>query len=599
MITHLRLTNYTVPTPHRLPRRRRSTPSTVFSGTIFRLRPRLEVMEDRTLLSTFLVSNTGDSGPGSLRQAILDSNSINAIGATNTIDFDISGTGVQTIIPLSSLPAITNAVLIDGTSQPGYSSTPLIEINGRQAGSGDGLTITGAGVTVRGLDIDSFSQGAGIHLTGTGATGDWIYGNFLGTDPTGTQAEPNYAGVEIDAGAASNLIGTNGDGINDAAEQNLISGNLLAGVWINGQGTDVNAVAGNFIGTSVTGDVVLDNGTVSFSYDNYSAFIGGGVVIEGGAYANRIGTDGSGVDDAGQRNVISGSGSYGVDIVGAGTDDNIVAGNFIGTDLTGTIPLGIASAGVNIADGASANRVGVNPQGGAAVGDEGNVISGSVYDGGVRIYESDNNVVAGDKIGTDATGEIVLRNSGAGVEIDSSSSNTIGGTVPARLTSSRAMLRESRSTRETTMLSPGTRSGQMPREQSHWATRDGVEIDSSSGNTIGGTSTGAADVISGNGSSGVELDGSSDNLVEGDFIGTDASGTQALGNGYSGVIIQNSATDNTIGGTSAIAGNLISKNDGPGVVVVPICTTNPPAIKSPPTGSSATRDRPSTSAMTG
>ncbi len=69
-------------------------------------------MEDRTLLSTFLVSNTGDSGPGSLRQAILDSN--NAVGATNTIDFDISGTGVQTIVPLSSLPAITNPVLIDG-----------------------------------------------------------------------------------------------------------------------------------------------------------------------------------------------------------------------------------------------------------------------------------------------------------------------------------------------------------------------------------------------------------------------------------------------------------------------------------------------------
>ena len=80
-------------------------------------------------------------------------------------------------------------MLIDGFSQPGYAGTPLIELNGSQAGLGDGLTITGSGVTVRGLDIDGFSaQGAGIHLTGTGATGDWIYGNFLGTDPTGTQA---------------------------------------------------------------------------------------------------------------------------------------------------------------------------------------------------------------------------------------------------------------------------------------------------------------------------------------------------------------------------------------------------------------------------
>ncbi len=142
---------------------------------------------------------------------------------------------------------------------------------------------------------------------------------------------------------------------------------------------------------------------------------------------------------------------------------------------------------------------------GGTVAGAADVISGNVE--GVEIYEGDDNVVAGDKIGTDATGTVALANG------------------------------------------------------------DGVEIDLSSGNTIGGTSTGAADVISGNGSSGVELDGSSDNLVEGDFIGTDASGTQALGNGYSGVIIQNSATNNTIGGTSAIAGNLISKNNGPGVVV--------------------------------
>src|SRR5262249_22262841 len=120
MITHLRPRKYAVLAPHRrLHRRRRSVPSTLFSATIFRLRPRLEVIEDRTLLSTFLVSNTFDSGPGSLRQAILDSN--NAVGATNTIDFDIPGFGVQTIFPFSSLPAITNPVLIDGFSQPGYS----------------------------------------------------------------------------------------------------------------------------------------------------------------------------------------------------------------------------------------------------------------------------------------------------------------------------------------------------------------------------------------------------------------------------------------------------------------------------------------------
>ena len=98
MMTHLRPRKYAVLAPHRLlQRRRRSVPSTRFSATIFRLRPRLEVIEDRTLLSTFLVSNTFDSGPGSLRQAILDSN--NAVGATNTIGFAIPGRGVHVIAP--------------------------------------------------------------------------------------------------------------------------------------------------------------------------------------------------------------------------------------------------------------------------------------------------------------------------------------------------------------------------------------------------------------------------------------------------------------------------------------------------------------------
>ena len=170
----------------------RTVPPTVFSRTIFRIRPRVEWMEDRTLLSTFTVTNAGDSGPGSLRQVILDSNA--AIGATNTIDFDLPGQGVQTIAPLSALPTITTAVLIDGESQPGYSGTPLIEINGSQAGGGAGLVITGPDVTVRGLDINGFTGGAGILITGSTATGSSIEASDIGTDPTGTQAVPTVSG---------------------------------------------------------------------------------------------------------------------------------------------------------------------------------------------------------------------------------------------------------------------------------------------------------------------------------------------------------------------------------------------------------------------
>ena len=196
-------------------------------------------LERRTLLSTtFTVTDTlDDTNMGSLRWAIGQVDSDTTAG-TDLINFNIAGTGVQEIQPASPLPPITHSVLIDGFSQTGYAGTPLIQLDGSQAGTSDGLLITAADVTVRGLDITNFSQGAGIHLTGSGATGDWVNGNFLGVDPTGTQAEPDEYGVELDGGATTNIIGTNGDGIDDAAEQNVLSGNLFAGVWINGQGTD-------------------------------------------------------------------------------------------------------------------------------------------------------------------------------------------------------------------------------------------------------------------------------------------------------------------------------------------------------------------------
>ena len=470
-------------------------------------------MEDRTLLASFLVINTVDSGPGSLRQAILDSDA--ATGETNTIDFSIPGDGVQTIAPISPLPAITQPVLIDGFSQPGYAGSPLIELSGSQAGTSDGLLITGSNVTIRGLDVNDFAQGAGIHLTGTGATGNWVYGNFLGTAPTGTQAVPNNIGVQIDAGATSNLGGTNGDGVNDASERNLISGNLFAGVWITGQGTSSNAVAGNWIGTDISGSVALNNGTQPVT-DSLGDVFGGGVAISAGASGNRIGTDGKSVDDVGERNVIAGSNNDAIDIYGTGTDGNVVAGNFIGTDVTGTRSLGIAGDGVFLAEGASSNWIGVNPNGGSAA-DQGNVISGTGYDGVQIVNNSNSNLVAGNKIGTNVSGTVALGNSSNGVEVDA-------GCI---------------------------------------------------GNTIGGTASGAGNVISANGNSGIRITGAGTTgvVVQHNFIGTDVTGTKALGNAYRGVQIDGGAANNTIGGTTAGAGNVISANGNSGIRITGAGTT--------------------------
>src|SRR5271166_808204 len=91
-----------------------------------------EAIERRLLLTTFVVTSTADSGPGTLRQAILDVDADSTPG--DTIDFSIASAGVQIIYPLSALPDITNPVFIDGTSQPGYTDYPLIEIDGTHAG---------------------------------------------------------------------------------------------------------------------------------------------------------------------------------------------------------------------------------------------------------------------------------------------------------------------------------------------------------------------------------------------------------------------------------------------------------------------------------
>ena len=149
----------------------------------------------------------------SLRQAIILSN-INP--GPDTIDFKIAGTGVQTITPASALPVITDQVVIDGFSQPGYAGSPLIEINGASTDCpADGLTIYAGGSTVQGLAINRFS-GNGIVLARNG--GNTIQNNVIGLDPTGTVARGNLAsGVLIKAvpnnTIRDNVLSSNGEGV--------------------------------------------------------------------------------------------------------------------------------------------------------------------------------------------------------------------------------------------------------------------------------------------------------------------------------------------------------------------------------------------------
>src|SRR5262249_32631249 len=141
----------------------------------------------------FVVTNANDHGTGSLRQAIIDAN---ATPGLDNITFNIPGAGVQTINLLIALPDITDPVVFDATTQPGYGGTPLIEINGSQAGSGaNGFIVSAGNSTIRGFAINGFTNGAGIFLRTNG--GNTIQANYIGIDAAGTIARRNQVGMAI------------------------------------------------------------------------------------------------------------------------------------------------------------------------------------------------------------------------------------------------------------------------------------------------------------------------------------------------------------------------------------------------------------------
>jgi hypothetical protein len=294
--------------------------------------------------ATFTVTNTNDTGPGSLRQAIMDAN--NNAGA-DMISFNIAGAGPHTIAPASPLPPIAEAVTIDGTTQPGYGGSPVIELSGSNAGQTvTGLEIGGGGSTVRGLAINGFN-GPGIFLHTNG--GNRIAGNYIGTDITGSMAAGNNTGIVVQT--ANNIIGGT-----TAAERNVISGNA-SGVTLSFSGATGNFVQGNFIGTDVSG--AIDLGNLLNGVDVYDAS------------TNTIGGT-----TAGARNIISGNGSHGIVIAGSKATGNLALGNFIGTDVSGTAPLGNSSDGVILFFHANNNAIGGDISG------AGNLIA---FNGGVGV----------------------------------------------------------------------------------------------------------------------------------------------------------------------------------------------------------------------
>ena len=195
--------------------------------------------------ATYTVTAQGESGPGSIGAAIQSSNA--SVGVLDTIEFDLPGTPPFLVMLFMGIPTITDPVVIDATTQPGYAGTPLFQIR-QGLGNGAGLTLaaTAAGSTIRGLSFADLAEG--IRIEGDGNT---IQACFFGTDVTGTLDVGNGIGIHI-AGGDQNQIG----GTTDAA-RNLISGNNGYGVRI--VGGDANQVRGNRIGTRLDGTEALGN----------------------------------------------------------------------------------------------------------------------------------------------------------------------------------------------------------------------------------------------------------------------------------------------------------------------------------------------------
>lgn len=429
----------------------------------------------------------GPDGQLSLREAIAAANA----NGNGIIQFNIDGPAgsVFTIMPKSTLPTLGSSILIDGTTQRAFNGG-IIELSGAALSEGDGIDIDGANSGVRGLVINNFQSGSAIsilsdayndfvdqNLIGTDTTGlalaaqpnyygitvtghdntitgnvisgsywygiqvyrngnnNTITGNFIGTDLTGTVALGNHTGVELADGVTNNTVGGDSTGLPTlGGTRNLISGNRRAGIEISGGHyaaddrfvpTSHNLIAGNFIGTDVTGTLALGNDS--------------GVVIDSGASSNTIGGASTAPDLSGLRNLISGNSNEGVTISryspfteSASRDSqfNIVAGNFIGTDLTGTDALG------NGEDGVYLYNVSQNIIGGATTA-SGNVISGNEVNG-VFIqapYSQDDfgnfvpvvglNRVRNNFIGTDMTATLALGNGGDGILVDGSSGNRL------------------------------------------------------------------------------------------------------------------------------------------------------------------------------
>ncbi|MEX1193541.1 MAG: right-handed parallel beta-helix repeat-containing protein [Dehalococcoidia bacterium] len=545
--------------------------------------------------ATFTVNTTSDAAdlaadvtcdsnaaPGlqcSLRAAIQEANNSTAFDTINfaigsgQVTIDINSTG------LGALPAVTRGVLIDGTSQPGYNAgtpTPMIELKGTLVvGTQEILSIaTTTASTIKGLAITD-SGGNGIEIEQ--GSGHVIQGNYIGLRLDGTTVLGNNStGIIMASGTSAMTIGGN-----TVAQRNVISGNGIAG--INTYKASNNIITGNFIGSDAGGTLDRGNGGDGILVDSTSSGnvisganlisgnTGAGVLVMGSSNSlqgNIIGpafngtalpnsgggvrvTGTAGSNTVGIGNIISGNTGNGVSIEGG--SNTVVKGNQIGT-WTGNTAM---ANGVGISVSGSPTNTTI---GGAILADR-NVISGNIGDG-ITISGGTGTIIRGNHIGLGSNGTSDVGNGDDGIGEGGTTGLTIGGLLPG----------------ERNVISGNTLNGIQLSGDSHTILGNYIGTSSAGlqarpnavgirsigdGNTIGGTSAGARNVISGNSQHGIEIASSSSNTISGNYIGLAWDGNTDLGNTLDGIFV--SGSSNTIGGTEPGSRNVISGNNRHGI----------------------------------
>ncbi len=470
------------------------------------------------------VTTTRDGGQGSLRQFILNANALSndkldqddaPVGAPVFIKppghdvsiFMLRGAAPFTITPNAELPQIkADRTHVTGYTQsgamvgPNATRTIAVGIHGNTI-LFDGIFSTASQTTISGLAITAMRRA--VFLSGGSATGSHIWGNYIGLRPDGSTAGPNSSSGVMLQSQANVSVGTNGDGVDDASEGNVVSQNYEGITVRQSQGC---LVAGNFVGLDRTGKAKRPNQYI-------------GIHLRDNTGPNVVGLDDArpALTASNARNVGSGNGTDGVRI--SSSDLQTIAGNYLGTDLTGLTDLGNVGYGVQFLGSCSNNVVGSNANGNRDV-EERNVMSANGT--GLRLApgsSGSNNSITSNYIGVDASGQKALPNLAHGVDLAGNQTNTYLGTNGDNV-------------------------------------RDDAE----------------GNVISGNSEDGVRSTMTTRVYLSGNKIGVGADGTTAIANGKRGIFLAGGAADHIIGyhpgmanANASVVGNIIRNQSDAGV----------------------------------